>query len=178
MVIPAIPTMYNGTRFRSRLEARWAVLFDSLKWPWLYEPVDLEFYIPDFILPFHAGSIAVEVKPEVTLEQLKTYAQRMVLAGWEDGLLVLGASVFERSTIGVIGEPLSDLGLSGEVALGRGIAFRCPNCGEASLNCEEHSWRCRVNGCYGGASHVGHLEPRELDRMWAEAGNRVQWRAA
>jgi hypothetical protein len=35
--IKAIETEYRGCRFRSRLEARWAVFFDSLGWDWQYE---------------------------------------------------------------------------------------------------------------------------------------------
>lgn len=50
-----IPTQYAGVRFRSRLEARWAVFFDSLGIRWVYEPDGLEidgiWYLPDFWLP-------------------------------------------------------------------------------------------------------------------------------
>ena len=35
--IKAIETNYMGCRFRSRLEARWAVFFDALGWDWEYE---------------------------------------------------------------------------------------------------------------------------------------------
>jgi len=35
--IKAIETNYMGCRFRSRLEARWAVFFDALGWSWEYE---------------------------------------------------------------------------------------------------------------------------------------------
>jgi hypothetical protein len=38
MTIHAIETRYAGCRFRSRLEARWAVFFDTLKLRWEYEP--------------------------------------------------------------------------------------------------------------------------------------------
>ena len=52
-MIKAIETIYKGYRFRSRLEARWAVFFDALKLPWEYEPEGFEFegglrYLPDF----------------------------------------------------------------------------------------------------------------------------------
>lgn len=45
--------MYNGYRFRSRLEARWAVFFDSLRMRYEYEPEGFElddgtWYLPDF----------------------------------------------------------------------------------------------------------------------------------
>lgn len=40
----------KGIQFRSRLEARWAYIFDSMGWIWEYEPIDLNGYIPDFIV--------------------------------------------------------------------------------------------------------------------------------
>jgi hypothetical protein len=50
--IKAIPTLYRGTQFRSRLEARWAIFFDLCRIPWEYEPVKINTgygnYIPDF----------------------------------------------------------------------------------------------------------------------------------
>ena len=52
----AIETEYNGYRFRSRLEARWAVFFESLGIQYEYEPEGLvlsdgTWYLPDFYLP-------------------------------------------------------------------------------------------------------------------------------
>lgn len=54
--IKAIETHYNGYRFRSRLEARWAVFFDAAGIPYEYEPEgyvlsDGTCYLPDFYLP-------------------------------------------------------------------------------------------------------------------------------
>lgn len=51
--IKAIETIYNGYRFRSRLEARWAVFFDALGINYEYEPEGFELpsgkrYLPDF----------------------------------------------------------------------------------------------------------------------------------
>ena len=40
--VRAIETRYAGYRFRSRLEARWAVFFQTLGTPWLYEPQGYE----------------------------------------------------------------------------------------------------------------------------------------
>lgn len=62
-----IDTRYAGHRFRSRLEARWAVFFDAAGVPWQYEPqgfevgADKRWYLPDFYLP--ESSTWVEVKP-------------------------------------------------------------------------------------------------------------------
>jgi hypothetical protein len=49
----AIETVYKGYRFRSRLEARWAVFFDALGLQWEYEPQGFDLgkgrlYLPDF----------------------------------------------------------------------------------------------------------------------------------
>lgn len=63
MAVTAIETHYGGCRFRSRLEARWAVFFDHFGVEWEYEPqsvvvshrLSLEEgtfnYLPDFWLP-------------------------------------------------------------------------------------------------------------------------------
>lgn len=49
-----IATWYAGTKFRSRAEARWAVLFDVLEIRWEYEREGYElscgWYLPDFWL--------------------------------------------------------------------------------------------------------------------------------
>ena len=69
MTIKAIETVYNGYKFRSRLEARWAVFFDALGVQYEYEPegLDLEecgLYLPDFYLP-HINTY-LEIKPCLT----------------------------------------------------------------------------------------------------------------
>lgn len=65
MEIKPIETHYAGCRFRSRLEARWAVVFDHLDIQWRYELQGYEIpgggrYLPDFWLPTLA--LWVEVK--------------------------------------------------------------------------------------------------------------------
>src|SRR5690606_12205441 len=63
-----IETVYAGIRFRSRLEARWAVFFDEIDIPWEYEPESFALrdgaYMPDFRLgDFRGGPVWFEVKP-------------------------------------------------------------------------------------------------------------------
>lgn len=62
----AIETVYNGYRFRSRLEARWAVFFETAGIEYEYEPEGFQFedgtkYLPDFYLPWF--KCYVEIKP-------------------------------------------------------------------------------------------------------------------
>lgn len=56
----AIATRYAGRYFRSRTEARYAVLFDALGLDWDYEPEGFELpsgrYLPDFFIRYPASS--------------------------------------------------------------------------------------------------------------------------
>lgn len=62
-----IETCYRGYRFRSRLEARWAVVFDTLGWHWEYEPEGFDLpagkYLPDFLVYSKGGKGWWEIKP-------------------------------------------------------------------------------------------------------------------
>lgn len=65
----AIETVYKNYRFRSRLEARWAVFFDTLGLSWAYEPegfdLDGVWYLPDFRVKTPQGEdVWYEIKPE------------------------------------------------------------------------------------------------------------------
>lgn len=70
--LKAIETSYKGYRFRSRLEARWAVFFDVIGWLWEYEPEGFELekgerYLPDFRCKHshtNPRCFYVEVKPD------------------------------------------------------------------------------------------------------------------
>lgn len=69
-MIQPIETRYAGRRFRSRLEARYAVFFDSLGVSWEYEPEGFlvgdgkRAYLPDFKIRTLQGEWWVEVKGE------------------------------------------------------------------------------------------------------------------
>lgn len=100
MEIKPIETHYNGYRFRSRLEARWAVFFDAAGIKYEYEPEGFEVrpdindnvyrYLPDFYLPDY--DLYVEVKPtfkKLTDDQGKL-AYVVSDGPMNNGLLVLG----------------------------------------------------------------------------------------
>lgn len=75
-MVRSLETKYKGYRFRSRLEARWAVFFDSLRLPWEYEKEGFDlggtdgYYLPDFWLPtvslrgYSPDGVWVEIKGE------------------------------------------------------------------------------------------------------------------
>lgn len=67
-MIKPIETKYKGYRFRSRLEARWAVFFDTVGIQWVYEPEGYVLdggvcYLPDFYFP--EWGTYVEIKPDI-----------------------------------------------------------------------------------------------------------------
>ena len=75
-----IQTSYKGYKFRSRLEARWAVFFDHCGVKWEYEPEGFElengqYYLPDFLLHGLEGRVQgdlwVEVKGNMTEESAR-----------------------------------------------------------------------------------------------------------
>ena len=70
-------TYYKGYRFRSRLEARWAVFLDACGVDWEYEPEGYDLgkgmsYLPDFkihgVVGRDGGDLFVEVKGIMTQE--------------------------------------------------------------------------------------------------------------
>jgi len=96
-----IETVYNGYRFRSRLEARWAVFFDVLNIQYEYELEGFELpeqagrYLPDFWLPQH--EIHVEVKPHHDLS--RSDIRKLVLFaadGDSPTLLIVGSPTAEH----------------------------------------------------------------------------------
>lgn len=60
--VKAIETHYAGCRFRSRLEARWAVAFDHLGIPWQYEAQGFHLPSGDYLPDFKIGCAFVEIK--------------------------------------------------------------------------------------------------------------------
>ena len=110
-MLRAIETEYKGYRFRSRLEARWAVFFDACGVKWEYEPEGFilpngQQYLPDFLLHdvtfnhacYREGNdLYVEVKGQMTAEdaeKIKGFAFPFEDEDWDaamiNPLLVVG----------------------------------------------------------------------------------------
>lgn len=83
-MLKPIETCYKGYRFRSRLEARWAVFFDALNLQWEYEKEgydlgEVGWYLPDFWLP--EWEHWIEVKPRIPTEDEMNKAKALVAQG-------------------------------------------------------------------------------------------------
>lgn len=82
--IKAIETQYKGYRFRSRIEAKWALFFDLFGVEWEYEAEGYTFdgqcYLPDFWFPKSFGGFEyAEVKPNIIDNKEKKY-ERILIA--------------------------------------------------------------------------------------------------
>ena len=88
----AIETEYKGFRFRSRLEARWAVFFDAAGIVWDYEREGFRLpsgmYLPDFWLP--RQQCFVEVKGHEPTESEERICAELAQASGKDVYLCYG----------------------------------------------------------------------------------------
>ena len=91
--IKAIQTTYNGIRFRSRTEARWAVFMDAAGIPYAYEAEGFYFqdgttYLPDFWLPDQRTFLECKgVMSDKDLHKIKTLVVESdyeVIVGYPD----------------------------------------------------------------------------------------------
>jgi hypothetical protein len=138
--LKAIETIYNGYRFRSRLEARWAVVFDSLDLKWEYEPQGFElsdgtFYLPDFYLP--SISTWCEVKGNMTKED-------------EYKISLFASDLPENERLWVV-RNIPDSSMTAiddfEMYFSNGgwdcpyILCECPACGKVGIEFDGRGWR-------------------------------------
>ncbi len=176
-----IPTVAFGYRFRSRLEAKWAHMFTALGWRWEYEPLDLNGWIPDFLI--HTAGIAtlVEIKPESTIRDLSSYVAKIErgLGGARYEVLLLGCTAFPfpdhnevgYDPIGLLGEFFEDSRTYDEAKW-----MRCLECGTVSFFHSTQSFRSRVCGHYDGDHFLAPVLVSDVEGPWAAACNATQWR--
>jgi len=148
-MIKAIETVYRGYRFRSRLEARWAVFFDSMGLKFEYEPEGFvlpsgRWYLPDFRVKTPQGKDCwYEVKPpgvtsDSLFDEFKHHSERIDEHASTTGRLKL---------------------LSGDPGTALGDFFPCPCCGFLEsdftvydlFTCEP----CNMEGIENGARYFG-----------------------
>lgn len=189
--IAAIPTVYNGRRYRSRLEAKWAAFFTLLNWRFEYEPFDLGGWSPDFLLRGkNDAQVFAEVKPiEVWDQDVATKMEKAAIRSGvmhkADGLLLLGTSPF-RQDVGLMLGWLSSVRQDARVSW-RGTALTWqPDAGTPVFHSdflsldvrdgEAIGWKAVLTGARGDGfpSHFASYNEHSLE-LWAQATNAVQW---
>jgi hypothetical protein len=158
--------------FRSRLEARWAAFFDLREWAWSYEPIDFNGWIPDFL-----------VRPRLGIRRA------------ENGDLIYGGTVDLYAEV----KPVRVQGPRLQEDFGKALAHCRDVWVLLLLGAEPHfppggsrpslGWLLdaptdNISDRFGHISAVldgmSPADPKEwcdLEALWREAGNRVQWRA-
>jgi hypothetical protein len=117
-MIKPIETVYKGYRFRSRLEARWAVFLDKFGITYQYEMEGFKLengmgYLPDFWLPKvnlllgeYPRDIYFEVKPKTDLEKWVTEKIVTFSGGVKDGIIVcFGDPWIDTRVCYIVGNP-------------------------------------------------------------------------
>ena len=173
-----IPTTYKGIRFRSRAEACWAVFMDEIGWTWEYEPIDLDGYIPDFLVSRgERGQLLLEVKGAVLgLGGLTEYLGKIQNSSWTGQALIVGAMPCCISAMGVsyyiFGKTArpENIGGSLEWDWQTSEACWCVNCGHVTANDPAYNYRCLFCSSEDGRS------ANLVALAWANAKNRTQWR--
>lgn len=177
--IPAKPTTYKGINMRSRLEARWAAMFDMLGWSWEYEPEIGQAYIPDFLLHGKDGvRVYVEIKPEGIWNAER--GDIIKKASWciENYEFIVLTDEFRPC--GLNCEPLAAFGYSpfpDETGLCIEYIrlFRLDECGWDIAH-SWGSWQGRLTGFYDGDyMERGLTSLDDVRDLWQKAGNAIQW---
>lgn len=181
-----IETTFAGTRFRSRLEAKWAAFMTQLEWEWTYEPFDAHGYIPDFAVTGDRP-LLIEVKPGMSIGELAAHTPRLdrSLDGlWDHDVLVVGASPFLPATNGW--KPTDRTpGLLGERMGGEGepswaweeAAWQsCSECQMVGVTSSVFSYVSRPCGFYDGNIDLRLIDGAYLEAAWANASNVTQWK--
>jgi hypothetical protein len=170
-----IPTRYAATNFRSRLEARWAAWFDIVGLEWAYEPFDCDGYIPDFLVE---QRLLCEVKP-ITWDAVYDDAAIVEARGklchafpdfrYEVALLGTSARRTGTSNVYFIGETADRDATAFSDLTASWILSWHKRPGEHVIRVGEH---------IEGSSPLRFMRlGSDLETLWKEAGNRVQWAA-
>lgn len=170
-----IPTIYDGVRFRSRLEARWAAFLDLCNRKWAYEPFDCDGYIPDFVLYGNLFNCAVEVKPSILVDLNSAQIRKGVSYAKHHGMRFL-----------ILTERLDPYVFDGVNSWHSwqtcGYQFGCEGvyhrANQLSLHCQEFTFRFDVGDKDESMDGVRAF-PTKGDvfvELWKEAGNTVQWK--
>jgi hypothetical protein len=177
--VAAIPTVYNGIQFRSRMEAQCAFLFDRLGWEWEYEKESMMLstgitYTPDFwVLD---GDMIAECRgynSERGDRQLREFAsepsrERDFLVMGPDACLIYRAGSSRAQTFRVTYCPRCDvwaIAVSGD-------------CGVVCGRCIDLTFKARDLRVEAGKFTIDGLPLDSCDKVFDKAENILRWRLA
>ncbi len=146
--LKALPTIYGGINYRSRIEARWAVFFDTLGLAHEYEREgfdlgDGQLYLPDFWLP--AQKFWVEIKGEDPNEDACDKAHRLAVASGFPVFVFYGGHVVPSDTQS---PPKAYAFFSDGAGDSEYLWCECSSCGSLGIEFDGRSDRLPCKQCY------------------------------
>lgn len=186
--VKGIVTRWRYRQYRSRLEARWACMFDLLGWKYEYEPYDLNGWIPDFMI-LGDTEILVDIKPYTSFREWQEEQLAKIIDSikgtekYGKEILLLGSTIFETAecfghpAIGWLGEfnrcSESEEAFKYSYAWGNAVF----NHNEAWGFFHDSMWyKDRITGMYDGDHHLQPPSYDEVLKLWNTAGNITQWK--
>lgn len=191
MTVRAIETWWNGIRYRSRLEARWGCFMELVGWAdhVQYEPIDLQGYIPDFIVCTPGNRpFLLEVKPALDFNDLSNLGTKKIeQSGWQHDALVVGTrplwGSFDSSfwggdnALGLLGEYVPEDRYFSWAPAAVGICG-CGDDWRMDFCHPYQSFRHRFCGGYDGSCLRCEAGDAELIHgAWKMAGDATRWQA-
>ena len=164
--IKPIETIYNGYKFRSRAEARWAIFFDEMGIKYVYESeglnIDGVFYLPDFYLP--ESKSFFEVKG-IMSDKDQEKIDALVKAGYS---VTVGYSdfTFEACTNNAIYWGGDDDFSQGEAV--SSVLAKCHKCEKYWFMDYAGAWECQCCGHYEGNNGFYEYAYGEQLNLWNE----------
>ena len=154
----SIPTRYRSDMMRSRLETKWAKVFDFLGIEYYYEPQLYTFgdisYLPDFYLPqqdvfFEAKGVMDETDIK-KIEGLARGTEKDIVIGYPNGTFqMVDMEKYEEGEFMMYGMP-GDHGKDRKlwwVSKQETVFAKCEKCHKWHFHNEVMAWTCRVPGC-------------------------------
>lgn len=161
--LAALPTTHGGIVYRSRLEARWAIFFDTLNLQFEYEKEGFSIgglcYLPDFWLP--QLDFWFEVKgPEPNDDECEK-AHRLAVATGKDVFVAFGGHSLPNSSFGPPKHHAFFANGGGDCDY---LWCECPQCHAVGIEYEGRSDRLPCKECHqcwtareDGGDHVCEL---------------------
>lgn len=151
--LKAKPSVYGGITYRSRIEGRWAVFFDSLRLRHEYEREGYDLgdgvgYLPDFWLP--DLDLWLEVKGADPEDDACDKAHRLAVASGKRVMVFFGGMTMPDAK----GPPTHAYAFFPDSSADTGYQWcQCPQCAKLGIEFQGRTDRLSCKGCY--FCHVG-----------------------
>lgn len=174
--IKSIDTIYNGYKFRSRLEARWAIFFDSVGIKYRYEPegyiTSHGWYLPDFYID--SMNLFIDVKGNSKAEPLALNKLSEICKKNQRGAILENIPLVKNDVVDPL-DPFNseDFALHQNTTFGNGeedglyLFCKCTICGQMGFEFEGRSARidcgCDHGECGNGDKSYNYDDHAILD---------------